>query len=86
MKRWLKIVAVLVLSQLLTGCALFSSPAALPVALNALDHLATLVKKETGKELQDVPMSCTHENEPVAGELLMLCTVCYKLEAGETCK
>lgn len=71
---------------LVTGCGLFASGAAMPVALNALDHLAGLVKERTGKRLQDVPMTCEHENDPESGKLLMLCTVCYTLEAGETCK
>ncbi len=83
--HWLKIAVVVVLSQMLTGCALLGIDT-LPVALNALDHLATLVEKETGKDLQDVPMVCEHEQDPASGKLLMLCTVCYDLKAGETCE
>ena len=82
---WEKLTAGVMLALLLIGCGLFSGPAA-PAAFAVTDALAKIVQKALAEKLQDVPTSCIQENHPDQGQLLVLCTVCYKLEAGQTCK
>ena len=70
----------------LVGCGLLASEAAVPAAVSGLEALAELVRRQVGKELDEVAMVCEHENSPADGTLLMLCTVCYDLAPGESCE
>ena len=76
---------LIAIALLLSGCGLLSEAAA-PVVMNAVEAAADKLLEATGKELDDVPHSCTTENHPESGELLLLCTFCYgDLPPGETC-
>jgi len=66
---------------LVAGCSLLNTPA----VMSALDLVAEEVLKRTGKEMDAHPHSCEYENDPNSGKLLILCTVCYDLPAGEGC-
>lgn len=66
---WL--VAVIVLA----GCGWFTSSQAATATAIAIDRVAEIVRKQTGRDLDDVPVECDVESNPEAGEVLMLCTV-----------
>lgn len=66
---------VCALLVLVSGCGLLSSSQAATATAVAIDRVADIVRKETGKSLDDVPVVCDVESNPDAGEVLMLCTV-----------
>ena len=58
----------------------------MPAVEAGLERVAEIVLRETGRRLQDVPTVCEHENDPKAGKLTLLCTICYGLRPGEVCR
>ena len=79
-------IAIAITGTAVVGCGLLASEAAVPAAVSGLEALAELVRRQVGKELDEVAMVCEHENSPADGTLLMLCTVCYDLAPGESCE
>ena len=75
----------LLLIPLLAGCSWLAGPGA-PIVASAVDVIATKLLEQSGKKLDDVPHHCEVENQPSDGKMLMLCTFCYQLKAGETCQ
>lgn len=66
-------------AALICGCTALSSPEVPRAVISALDVIARIVRDETGKELAQVPTTCETENHPESGELLILCTVNYRI-------
>lgn len=70
----------------LSGCSLLSSPATIPAMATAIEAVAHIVKERTGKDLEDLPATTEMEQDPETGRILVLTTVCYKLQPGEVCQ
>lgn len=70
--------ALLVAALAMVGCAALASPQAPEAILNVVEVVSEIVRRETGKDLEDVPTTCESENHPESGELLLLCTVKYR--------
>ncbi len=68
--RYLILIAILLTS----GCGIFSSAYA-PAIIQVIDKVADLALKQSGKELDELPMACEHEYHPDTGQILVLCTV-----------
>lgn len=74
----------------LTACAAFTAAAGSPLGRAAIDtaleRAAAAVRQHTGRSLEDVPAACEVETHPEDGQVLVLCTLCYRLAPGETCR
>lgn len=75
-ERW--VVGVFVAGFVLSSCGWFSSSQAATATAAAIDRMAEIVRREAGKDLDEVPVDCEVESNPKEKEILMLCTVSLK--------
>ena len=68
---------ILVLA-LLPGCGWFTSSQVATATAAGIAEVAKIVKEQTGKNLEDVPVNCDVETNPKDKEILMLCTISLK--------
>jgi hypothetical protein len=68
----------LLLIALLTGCGWFTSQS-LPAMATALEFVAQIVERETGRSLDELPAECDHEFHPATptknARVLILCEI-----------